>query len=305
MPPAGRRRLTGRLGARQNPSRPTRNSLTRSSRARGGSSGGGRAQPVDAVVRILPTRRLVLGTPRTRLVRGNAYAGNRSPGSQPVATTLDWAVQYAVPLLGVTGAALYGVLRLAYVFFYLQLRATPEEVGYGYLEVLSSQLIGAIELVLFATIIIFAVGVAIHAIHRASRRVGPRRTGLRPWRQTLARIAIRAASIAVVLVLVGLPALGWVQGAKAKSGYTVRNVYVLHTVRLPVLAVQAVPASVAWAADTPPGLLDISERRCLLYLGQAAGTAVFYDVSTGESIRIPTSLIVISLQNTFEVPLDC
>ncbi|GAA0908876.1 hypothetical protein GCM10009557_83420 [Virgisporangium ochraceum] len=121
----------------------------------------------------------------------------------------------------------------------------------------------------------------------------------------LVRIAVRAAATAVAVVLAGLPALAWHQGAKAKSGLTVRNVYVLHTVRLPVLAVQAVPASVAWVSETPPGLLDISARRCLLYLGQAAGTAVFYDVSSRESIRVPTSLVVVSLHNADGVPFDC
>jgi hypothetical protein len=274
MPPAGRSRfLSGRLRERR----------------------------ADALVRIslLPARRSTLNPPATRLVRrGEA----RPRKSQAVPSTLDWAVQYAVPLLGVTGAALYGVLRLAYVFFYLQLRATPEEVGYGYLEVLSSQLIGAIELVLFSTVIIFLVGVAVHGVWWVLRR---KRAGSRPLRQALARIAVRAAGIGVAVVLAGLPALGWNQGAKARSGYTVRNVYVLHTIRLPVLAVQAVPASVAWVSETPPGLIDISARRCLLYLGQAAGTAVFYDVGSGESIRVPTSLIVVSLQNADGVPLDC
>ena len=44
-------------------------------------------------------------------------------------SALDWAVRYAAPLLGIVGVTLYGVLRLAYVFFYMQLRATPQEVA--------------------------------------------------------------------------------------------------------------------------------------------------------------------------------
>lgn len=286
MAPAGRSRpLAGRLRLGQRPT-------------------GAASRPTDALVRIslLPARRSTLNPPATRLVR-RGEPRPRKPQAAP--STLDWAVQYAVPLLGATGAALYGVLRLAYVFFYLPLRATPEEVGYGYLEVLSSQLIGTIELTLFSTVIIFLAGAAGHGTWRLLRRLRRKRAGSRPLRQSLARIAIRAAAIGVAVVLAGLPALGWNQGAKAKSGYTVRNVYVLHTIRLPVLAVQAVPASVAWVSETPPGLIDISARRCLLYLGQAAGTAVFYDVASAESIRVPTSLIVVSLQNAHGVPLDC
>src|SRR5437773_12546318 len=77
------------------------------------------------------------------------------PGNHDGSAALNWIVRYAVPLAGVTGAALYGVLRLAYVFFYLWLRATPDEVGYGYSQVLSDELIGAIELVVLITALIW------------------------------------------------------------------------------------------------------------------------------------------------------
>jgi hypothetical protein len=65
---------------------------------------------------------------------------------------LDWIMSYAVPLIGVIAAALYGVLRLAYLFFYLRLRASPDEVGYGYSQVLADELIGAIELVVLVAL---------------------------------------------------------------------------------------------------------------------------------------------------------
>jgi hypothetical protein len=75
-------------------------------------------------------------------------------------STLDWLVRVAAPLLGLTGAVLHGVLRLSYVFFYMKLRTTPEEVGYGYVEILATQLIGAIELVLMVAALILAVVVS-------------------------------------------------------------------------------------------------------------------------------------------------
>lgn len=215
-------------------------------------------------------------------------------------------MRYAVPLLGAAGAALYAVLRLAYVFFYLQLRATPEEVGYGYLEVLSSQLVGAVELILLTAGVFFLVGLAGHGLRGLVRRVaragGNRR---RPVRQTLLRLVARAGFAAVVVVLAGLPVLAWMEGTEAKHGYTVRNVYLLGTVRLPVLAVQAVPATVAWTTSTRPDGFDLGARRCLLYLGHAAGLTVFYDVASRESIRIPSSQIIVSLQNAEGVPVDC
>jgi hypothetical protein len=82
-------------------------------------------------------------------------------------------------------------------------------------------------------------------------------------------------------------------------------VYLLHTVRLPVLAVQAVPATVLWTAPAPAVPVDLRARRCLLYLGQAADMSVFYDVASRESLRLPSAQILISLQDTDAVPVDC
>jgi hypothetical protein len=217
-------------------------------------------------------------------------------------------VKYAVPLVGLVGAALYGVLRLAYLFFYLHLRTTPEEVGYGYSEILASQLIGAIELVLMITAILFVLGLALRYVISALRVAAKRsHKGPDPTAQDqapeLPRLAARSAIAAVILVLAGLPVLAWAEGAEAAKGFTVRNVYVLGTIRLPVLAVQAVPAEVHWVdGDAAPGLGD---RPCLLYVGRAADTSVFYDVQTQESVRIPSSDIVVTLQNTTSVPVGC
>src|SRR5437588_827582 len=65
-------------------------------------------------------------------------------------------------------------------------------------------------------------------------------------RPEIQRIVIWAFIVAIPLVLVGLPVLGWLEGAQAANGYTVRNVYLAGTIRLPVLAVEAVPATVSW-----------------------------------------------------------
>jgi hypothetical protein len=112
-------------------------------------------------------------------------------------------------------------------------------------------------------------------------------------------------AIAVPIVLVGLPVLGWLEGEQAANGYAVRKVYPAGTIRLPVLAVQAVPAEVAWASPPGSGAPNISGRPCLLYLGQADGTSVFYDVQSHGSLLLPTADIVISLQDTTTVPIGC
>jgi hypothetical protein len=223
---------------------------------------------------------------------------------------LNWMVRYAVPLTGVVGAALYGVLRLAYVFFYLWLRATPDEVGYGYSQVLSDELVGAIELVVLTAVLISAAGLVLSVLLSLARRAA-RRPKAKVTRTQLVskarvqKLAVWSFAIAIPLVLVGLPVLGWLEGAQAANGYAVRNVYPTGLIRLPVLAVQAVPAQVAWTS--PPGSdgLNLSRRECLLYLGQANGFAVFYDVHSQESLRLPSANIAIALQDTTSVPIGC
>ena len=232
------------------------------------------------------------------------------PSSEPGSAVLNWIVRYAVPLAGVTGAALYGVLRLAYVFFYLWLRATPNEVGYGYSQVLSDELIGAIELVVFIAALIWIAGfvasIVVPLAQRATRKYRSKVVGIQLVSKLKAqKIAAWSLAIAVPIVLIGLPILGWLEGEQAASGYAVRNVYLARTIRLPVLAVQAVPAEVAWASPPAPGGPNISGRPCLLYLGQSDGTSVFYDVHSQESLRLPTADIVVSLEDITTVPIGC
>ncbi|MDI6105606.1 hypothetical protein QLQ12_44205 [Actinoplanes sp. NEAU-A12] len=228
-----------------------------------------------------------------------------SQPEQPAAgSALDWAVRYAVPLMAGVGVLLYGMLRLAYVFFYLQLRATPQDLGYGYVEILSSQLVGTIELVLVLTAVLVAVALTGRGLRRTAMILTGRARPApahRPW----TRLVLQAGGAAVVIVLTFLPAAAWLWGTEARHGYTVRSVYLARTVRVPVLAVQALPAVVAWSTDTPSTLQDLMTRRCLLYLGQAAGTTVFYDVKSRESLRVPSAQIIVAIQNTDGVPLDC
>lgn len=229
---------------------------------------------------------------------GAAAGNNRKP--------IDWLVHVAAPLLGLVGAVLYAVLRLSYLFFYLQVRATPEDVGYGYVEILATQVVGAIELVLIVTILIFLTTLGFQYTVRMAggvRRASRRFPEIRPEPREVRRVARRSAVAAVMVVIVLLPTLAWLMGAEAKKGYAVRNVYPRGVIALPILAVQAVPARVFSVAD--PGSARIDDRQCLLYLGSNDGTAIFYDVSNRESIRFPSSTISIVLPFTNRVPYGC
>ena len=228
-----------------------------------------------------------------------ATTGERKP--------IDWLVGVAAPLLGLIGAVLYGVLRLSYMFFYLQLRTTPEEVGYGYAEILATQLVGAIELVLIFAVLIFVSVITFHYVRGRVPTLGRAGGGsvpLKPSRVNVWRLGRRSAVAAVLVVVVLLPTFAWLMGAEAKKGYAVRNVYPRGMIALPILAVQAVPARVSPVSDSGPAAL-FAERECLLYLGSNDGTAVFYDVSTGESIRLPSSAVSIVLPFWSRVKHGC
>ncbi len=211
----------------------------------------------------------------------------------------------ALPFLGILGALLYVVLRVYYVLFYLPLRATPEEVGYGYLEVLAGQSLGTVLLVLGGAAILSGVAVLLLVAVRAARLAVLRGQQVNPLTRSMVLATVRWSVVAAItLTVFGLPALAWESGVEASHGHTKRNLYV-NGFRLPILAVAAVPAKVDWASDSHNPKFDLTERQCLLYLGQANGVSVFYDAASTESIRLPTADIVVSLQNHPTVPVGC
>ncbi len=216
-----------------------------------------------------------------------------------------------IPAIGAVGLVLYGILRLAYVFFYLQLRTTPEEVGYGYSQILSESIAGALELTLLCAAAFLLLAVCAYIVrlvaHTMSR--SPGRSGVGALRGPapgyVRTVVARSLAAGAAVVLVSLPGLAWWQGGLARNGQTVRNVYFVGVPYLPVLAVRAVPADVAWVGGDAAGSFPLSDRECLMYLGQGNGTSVFYDARTRESLRLPAGNIVVSLRYTFFVPDSC
>ena len=216
-----------------------------------------------------------------------------------------------LPAIGAVGLVLYGLFRLAYSFFYIRLRTTPEEVGYTYTRVIAESLVGAIELILICAVLITALAAVSIAgwivVKAARRRRWPGRNDLHQLldRHRLTRAVQRIIAAAVAAVFLSLPWLAWWQGGLAQAGQVVRNVYFIGVPYLPVLAVQAVPATVTWKAADSEKAMPLKYRACLLYLGKADGTAVFYDVATRDSLRLPTGDIVVTLRYEFFVPDAC
>jgi hypothetical protein len=241
-------------------------------------------------------------------------AKGRAPGEQSAAgaalptdpsSLLEWTIRYAVPLSGLAAAVIYGVLRMSYALFYQPLRATPEEVGYGYSEILAGQLIGALELTLVVWGVCFGIALLWRSV-RSRWRTKPRPRNVRPGDRfsgsTRQRMAVRSALVALGLVTVLLPLVAREMGAIAATyGETMRNVHLVGS-NIPVLPVTAVPAQVTALV---PEASDVAGRECLLYLGTAEGVAVFYDVQTEEGLRVPSSAVVVSLANSEGVNPAC
>ena len=219
---------------------------------------------------------------------------------------LDFIVRFVVPLSGIIAALVYGVLRLSYVLFYLHLRTTPEEVGYGYAEILSGQLLGALELVLLVGALFLAVSMSVRFALRLGERVRSHASQRPAVLSTLGGVGnaiVRSLAAAVIVVCVGLPWIAWQEGVAAAEGSTKRNIY-LYPLPIPVLPVQAVPADIRMAAAEAEDL-GLAGRACLMYLGQAQGTRIFYDVTTEESLRVAGVAMVVALRNTRAVPIGC
>src|SRR5690242_5225033 len=92
------------------------------------------------------------GTTQGKAVMLQESATDDKPSVAP-RSELTTMVRDYLPAIGTLGLVLYGLLRLAYMFFYLRLRTTPEEVGYDYVRVLSESIAGAVELILLCAVV--------------------------------------------------------------------------------------------------------------------------------------------------------
>jgi hypothetical protein len=218
-----------------------------------------------------------------------------------------------VPALSILGIVVFALLRLAYLLFYVRLRTTPEEVGYGYARILSESVVGSLELVVLVFSPLVVIGLLLHGAlilwrkkHPSGRRGRDHELSTDGGRaHPIHRITVRAFLAALVTVVVSLPIMAFWQGGLAQRGQTVRNVYFVGVPYLPVLAVQAVPANVVWINAESEHQFDLGNRNCLLYLGRADGIDVFYDVRSHESVRIPSPNIAVSFRYTFFVDPNC
>ena len=137
---------------------------------------------------------------------------------EPPRTTVASVARDYVPALGAFGILLYGILRLAYVFFYLQLRTTPEEVGYGYSQILSESIAGAVELTLLCAAVFVLLAACVYILRlfvltlagRFKHSTTARRQSFAHYFRTVTlwSLAAGAALVTTQLARLGLVA-GW------------------------------------------------------------------------------------------------
>jgi hypothetical protein len=102
-----------------------------------------------------------------------------------------------------------------------------------------------------------------------------------------------AAILAVVLILVQ----AWDDGRGVREGQ-VRHPTFLGF--FPFGSWGADAAYVEWVGGQPPSPFSSARRRCLVYLGQSNGTAVFYDAHAADqrTIRVPAGDVVVTTRNS-------
>jgi hypothetical protein len=65
----------------------------------------------------------------------------------------------------------------------------------------------------------------------------------------------------------------------------------------PFAAWHAQHATISWLGPMRPASLADLRRHCLMYLGQADGIAVLYDVESAATLRLPTGDLVVSVDD--------
>jgi hypothetical protein len=208
-------------------------------------------------------------------------------------------VQLVAGLTSVGVAVAYVALRLAYTRFYDTLGVAPEDLGLGKVDLLVRSaglvvlfaLTGVVLLEVAASVVVpIAIALVFFKGMRKDTKkpeqgtpaAGPRRRPAWTARWWKAGAAISVALV-VVLVTVTAPSVArHVEQGKAYRDWT--------------LPWRADPATVRWLRQPPAG--DPLSGRCVMYLGQANGIAVLYDVRSRRVVRVPSSEVVILIETS-------
>jgi hypothetical protein len=221
--------------------------------------------------------------------------------------------------LTLLGVVLYGLLRVCAVRFYSQFGVQPEEVGLSYAQLLAQS--AAAYLALFLLLVLgigalllglellklIATAVLRRAYSAAVRRKAPSEVihRLAGWARdsegAVKWVVMAGAWTASAYFLVAAASF-WNQSRELakdlQQGTSISGSFditswgsVLRLFKNPL----GLRADRVTAIETgaPGSVLNLRSRTSLFYLGQASGTAVFYDSQEKETIRVPASGLLI------------
>jgi len=217
---------------------------------------------------------------------------------------LDFLGGISATGLTLAGLGIFVVVRLSLVLFYKGFGVSPDEVGYDYLKTLAQSFYGlafliSLLVVLFGSVLVaqgfyVVTGTIVFRLFTRWRREAPEPEELldhmrgllggfsatfRRWKGILAVGCFFAAAIYLSLAFVdGKDALN----GEGTSPYTGGS--------FPIFVWRAEPAVITSVAESTNPQLN---GACDLFLGQADGVTVLYDVSEATTLRIPTSAIMI------------
>jgi hypothetical protein len=208
-------------------------------------------------------------------------------------------VQLVAGLASVGVAVAYVALRLAYTRFYDTLGVAPEDLGLGKVDLLvrSAGLVVLfalagfllLEVAAFAAGLITVALVFFKGIRQDTKKTEqgtpvavPRRRPAWAARWWKVGAAISVALVVVLITALAPRAARFVEQGKAYRDWT--------------LPWRADPATVRWLRQPPAG--DPLNGRCVMYLGQANGIAVLYDVRYRRVVRVPSSEVVILIETS-------
>jgi hypothetical protein len=153
---------------------------------------------------------------------------------------------------------------------------------------------GFLPLIFFISFIVYGIWLR---LIRATHAV-PARPELRAQRTVEIRIAI-AWIVATLGPLLSLSLIAQVK-AMDEIAADVRNGKTAHYLLFdpPVLAIGGDPATVYWPAtplppSSPSPQTPAPYQHCLMYIGQANGSTVLYDVKSKTAIRVPSNTIIV------------
>ncbi len=194
-------------------------------------------------------------------------------------------LSYIVPVLTILGLAAYGLIGLAYDAFYGPLGISPDEVGINYVQTLAEGGAGLIFTFGFGVLISIALFWLGDRILVALRRK-PMRGGRRIW--------FGVGIIATVALLLSAYIHAYLRADDLRHGRQVVPERLLGLIT--VVPLKAEPSQIVWL-ENPAAPATWTYGTCLMYLGNANGTSVFYAPRAQAVIRIPSSEVAVISQS--------